>query len=118
MQDLRQWENGGYFVIRPEIFDHLNEGEDLVEDAIMRLVPAAPGPRLPLQGILVASRHRQGTRAARGDVSPGDLPLDDLGPGTIGHDPTAQRRLARARRLGPASFRIVAGVTRSCCHCI
>lgn len=40
MQDLRQWENGGYFLLRPEIFDHLNEGEDLVEDALMRrLVP-------------------------------------------------------------------------------
>ena len=40
MQDLRQWENGGYFLLRPEIFDHLGEGEDLVEDAIMRrLVP-------------------------------------------------------------------------------
>jgi glucose-1-phosphate cytidylyltransferase len=38
MRDLRQWENGGYFLLRPEIFDHLNEGEDLVEDAIMRLV--------------------------------------------------------------------------------
>ena len=38
MRDLRQWENGGYFVLRPEIFDHLGEGEDLVEDAIMRLV--------------------------------------------------------------------------------
>jgi glucose-1-phosphate cytidylyltransferase len=40
MQDLRQWENGGYFVLRPELFDHLHEGEDLVEDALMRrLVP-------------------------------------------------------------------------------
>ncbi len=40
MRDLRQWENGGYFVLRPVIFDALNEGEDLVEDAIMRrLVP-------------------------------------------------------------------------------
>src|SRR6516162_4215734 len=39
MQDLRQWENGGYFALRPEIFDYLYEGEDLVEDAIMRLVP-------------------------------------------------------------------------------
>ena len=34
MRDLRQWENGGYFVLRPEIFDYLNEGEDLVEDAL------------------------------------------------------------------------------------
>ena len=39
VRDLRQWENGGYFVLRQEIFEHLNEGEDLVEDAIVRLVP-------------------------------------------------------------------------------
>jgi glucose-1-phosphate cytidylyltransferase len=38
MQDMRQWENGGYFVLRPEIFDHLNEGEDLVENAFPRLL--------------------------------------------------------------------------------
>lgn len=39
MREMRQWENGGYFVLRPEIFDYLNEGEDLVENALMRLVP-------------------------------------------------------------------------------
>jgi glucose-1-phosphate cytidylyltransferase len=38
MRNLLQWENGGYFVLRPEIFDYLNEGEDLVEHALMRLV--------------------------------------------------------------------------------
>ena len=38
VRDLRQWENGGYFVLRPEIFDYLNEGEDLVEDALARLI--------------------------------------------------------------------------------
>ncbi len=38
VRDLRQWENGGYFVVRPEIFNHLYENEDLVEDAIVRLV--------------------------------------------------------------------------------
>ena len=38
MQNLLQWENGGYFVLRPEIFDYLNEGDDLVEHALMRLV--------------------------------------------------------------------------------
>jgi glucose-1-phosphate cytidylyltransferase len=38
MRDLRQWENGGYFILRPEIFDYLHEGEDLVEDALIRLV--------------------------------------------------------------------------------
>jgi glucose-1-phosphate cytidylyltransferase len=38
MRDLRQWENGGYFIFRQEIFDNLREGEDLVDDAVVRLV--------------------------------------------------------------------------------
>lgn len=37
MRDLRQWENGGYFIFRQEIFDHIKEGDDLVEDVIVRL---------------------------------------------------------------------------------
>jgi glucose-1-phosphate cytidylyltransferase len=50
MQDLLTWENGGYFVLRPEIFDHLNEGEDLVEDAIVRLVPQGRVLAYPWKG--------------------------------------------------------------------
>jgi glucose-1-phosphate cytidylyltransferase len=51
MRDLRQWENGGYFVLRPEIFDHLREGEDLVEDAITRrLVPLGRVVAYPYKG--------------------------------------------------------------------
>jgi glucose-1-phosphate cytidylyltransferase len=51
MQDLRQWENGGYFVLRPEIFDYLHEGEDLVEDALMRrLVPQRRVLAYPYKG--------------------------------------------------------------------
>ena len=51
MRDLRQWENGGYFLLRPEIFDHLNEGEDLVEDALMRrLVPQGRVLAYPYKG--------------------------------------------------------------------
>ena len=50
MQDLRQWENGGYFIFRPEIFDHLSEGEDLVEDAIVRLVPQRRVLAYPYKG--------------------------------------------------------------------
>jgi glucose-1-phosphate cytidylyltransferase len=38
MKDLLQWENGGYFIFRPGIFDYLHEDEDLVEDALVRLV--------------------------------------------------------------------------------
>jgi len=50
VQDLRQWENGGYFMMRPEIFDHLAEGEDLVEDAITRLVPQGRVLAYPYKG--------------------------------------------------------------------
>ena len=51
MRDLRQWENGGYFLLRPGIFDMLNEGEDLVEDAIMRrLVPQSKVLAYPYKG--------------------------------------------------------------------
>ena len=38
MRDLRHWENGGYFLMRPEIFEELHEDEDLMEDVIVRLV--------------------------------------------------------------------------------
>jgi glucose-1-phosphate cytidylyltransferase len=32
------WINGGYFVFRQEIFDHIHEGEDLVEEPFHRLI--------------------------------------------------------------------------------
>jgi glucose-1-phosphate cytidylyltransferase len=50
VRDLRQWENGGYFVLRPEIFDFLDEGEDLVGDALMRLIPQRKVLAYPYKG--------------------------------------------------------------------
>jgi glucose-1-phosphate cytidylyltransferase len=50
VNDLRQWENGGYFVLRPEIFDHLYEGEDLVQDALGRLIPQRRVLAYPYKG--------------------------------------------------------------------
>jgi glucose-1-phosphate cytidylyltransferase len=50
MRDLRQWENGGYFIFRPEIFDFLHEGEDLVEDALVRLIPQGRVRAYPYKG--------------------------------------------------------------------
>lgn len=49
VRDLRQWENGGYFVFRPGIFDALKPGEDLVDEGLGRLVP---------QGGVVAYIHK------------------------------------------------------------
>ena len=50
LRDLRAWENGGYFVMRPEIFDHLDEGEDLIGDAVVRLVPQGRVIAYPYKG--------------------------------------------------------------------
>ena len=50
MRDLRHWENGGYFLLRQGIFDELNENEDLVEDAIMRLVRKGKVIAYPYKG--------------------------------------------------------------------
>ena len=50
MRELRQWENGGYFVLRPEIFDYLGEGEDLVGDAIPRLIAKRKVLAYPYKG--------------------------------------------------------------------
>jgi glucose-1-phosphate cytidylyltransferase len=38
--DLAMYINGGYFVLRQDIFDYLNEGEDLVMDACVRAAAA------------------------------------------------------------------------------
>lgn len=41
INDVRQsdfWINGGYFILRPEIFDHLNDGEELVAEPFQRLI--------------------------------------------------------------------------------
>lgn len=34
------WINGGYFVMRDDIFNYINEGEDFVEEPILRMVAA------------------------------------------------------------------------------
>jgi glucose-1-phosphate cytidylyltransferase len=39
VRELMQWENGGYFMLRPGIFDVLKDGEDMVPHAFARLIP-------------------------------------------------------------------------------
>ncbi|HEV7609469.1 MAG TPA: sugar phosphate nucleotidyltransferase [Steroidobacteraceae bacterium] len=38
MPDQQLWINGGYFVLRNEIFDHMEEGDELVEKPFARLI--------------------------------------------------------------------------------
>ncbi|MEU3502363.1 glucose-1-phosphate cytidylyltransferase [Streptomyces hundungensis] len=49
VSELPLWENGGYFVLRQEVFDHIPEGGDLVADGCAQLAK---------RGRLVAHQHR------------------------------------------------------------
>jgi glucose-1-phosphate cytidylyltransferase len=49
LQEMPLWENGGYLMFRPEIFDHVEEDCDLIGDV------CAP---LAKQGQMMAYRHR------------------------------------------------------------
>jgi glucose-1-phosphate cytidylyltransferase len=55
VRELRHWENGGYFVLRPQIFDELAPGEDLVDDALRRLVPRGGVLAYPYEGFWTAA---------------------------------------------------------------
>jgi glucose-1-phosphate cytidylyltransferase len=55
VRELMQFENGGYFILRPAIFDALVEGEDMVPEAFGRLLK---------DGKLIAQRHFGFWRAA------------------------------------------------------
>ena len=37
-QQMDMWINGGYFILRPEIFDYMSDGEELVEQPFRRLI--------------------------------------------------------------------------------
>lgn len=49
LQQMPLWENGGYLIFRPEVFDHVTENCDLIEDV------CAP---LAQKGRMMAYRHR------------------------------------------------------------
>lgn len=40
MSDRGLWINGGFFVLKPEVFDYIEAGEDLVEQPFRRLISA------------------------------------------------------------------------------
>jgi glucose-1-phosphate cytidylyltransferase len=48
--EAMQWENGGYFVMRPGVFDALREGEDMVPHAFDRLLRHRKLLAYPLAG--------------------------------------------------------------------
>jgi glucose-1-phosphate cytidylyltransferase len=50
VSDMPLWENGGYFVLRQEIFDHIPEGGDLVADGCAELAKRGKMLAYPYRG--------------------------------------------------------------------
>ena len=50
----RLWINGGFFIFRPEIFDYMREGEELVVEPFQRLIEAGELRRLQHRRLLGA----------------------------------------------------------------
>jgi glucose-1-phosphate cytidylyltransferase len=108
MRDLRHWENGGYFLFRPEIFNELNHDEDLVEDALVRLVRRGRVIAYPYKGYwspadTVKERAHLDERYHRADCpwmiwdpERSGLPASSCGPPASG--------AVAARRTSPSSL--------------
>ena len=50
LQEDEFWINGGFFVLGQEVFDHINEGEELVEEPFQRLIQAKKVVAYPYSG--------------------------------------------------------------------
>ena len=94
VRDLRQWENGGYFVLRPEIFDYFGKVRTSWGDAVPRLVQQGKAMAYPHKGYWIAGRTVKERAQLGGDVPPGRLPVDDVGPRALGG---AAARVSRRR---------------------
>lgn len=72
VQEMPLWENGGYFVLRQEIFDHIPEGGDLVADGCAELAKRGRMLAYPYRGFwrptdTVKERHALDEAYGRGD---------------------------------------------------
>lgn len=104
VRDLMQWENGGYFVMRPGIFDVLRKGEDMVPQALNRLLDA---------GKLRAHRYTGFWRAA--DTFKDRAELEEMFhrgqcPWMVWDGHRSEIGRLRARQLRPAAPAHLAGV--------
>ena len=118
--ELMQWENGGYFVLRPEIFDALRRRRGPgAADAFARLLSA---DKLllaqPLHGFLAAADTVQGPGRAGGLFQQGARPVDgvDTAPSDDGpaSGPCAERADRRGLRPVTARCRCRRPVGRRC----
>ena len=102
--------NGGYFVLRPEVIDHIPEGGDLVGDACMRPREGGPPAVLPLRRLLAARGHAQGAQRARGRLPGRHASLDALG--APGRERTPLESLVEAELVARAPSGATAAALR------
>ena len=88
--------NGGFFVMRREIFDWIAPGDELVEETFAKLIPRGDVGGLRPRWVLRADGHDQGSPVARGAVR--------LGPCSLASRRPRPRRVA-GRRDAPPRFR-------------
>ena len=50
-QQLDMWINGGYFILKPEVFSYMREGEELVEAPFRRLIENGLGGIMPARNL-------------------------------------------------------------------
>ena len=60
------WINGGYFLLRREIFDYMREGEELVLEPFCAPDRGGPADGLQARGLLALDGHAEGPADARG----------------------------------------------------
>ena len=73
--DMAMRINGGYFVLRQEIFDYLEEGDDLVMDGCRPRSPRGPAARRDVRRVLGTDGHAQGAHRARDGLQAGHQPV-------------------------------------------
>ena len=74
------WINGGFFVMRTEVIDHIGPGEDLVNEPFARLMQDQPGPGPAPRRLLGADGHAQGQAEPRAAARERHRPVAGLGP--------------------------------------
>ena len=70
--------NGGFFVLRHDIFDYIEEGDELVEAPFQRLIDKRAARGLSALRLLARDGHLQGQDHLRSHGGAGRLPLDGL----------------------------------------
>lgn len=79
------WINGGYFLFRPEIFDYMHEGEELVIEPFRRLMDADALMAYKHEGFWRSMDTLRDWQALEDMVEKGDMPWSKQRRGLAGH---------------------------------